>query len=383
MSFKIKWIVLVGASVIAGDAMASSVERIVRIGHVAPLSGPAAAFGKDNENGARMAIDELNAKGVTIGGEKVQFWLVGEDDAGDAAQAVAASQRLVAAQVSGVVGHMNSGTSIAASKTYSDAGIVQISPSATNPKYTLQGFKTTFRLVVNDVQQGDVLGRYATQASKAKRIAVVDDRTPYGQGLADEFVKSVQGAHTGADIVAREYTSDKATDFAALLTSIQVKKPDLVFFGGLDDVAGGMLQQMKRLQMAQTFMGGDGICANKLPELAAGSLADGQVVCAQAGGIEEAQKKRIDDFKAAYAKKFGSEVQLYAPYTYDAVMVMVEAMRKAGTTEPAQYQPALASIHYQGLTGMISFDPRGDVRNGALTLYTFKGGKMAPLQVAR
>jgi branched-chain amino acid transport system substrate-binding protein len=364
----------VGGSVFAQD--------VVRIGHVGPTSGAIAHLGKDNENGARMAIDELNAKGVTIGGKKVRFELLAEDDAADPKQGTAAAQKLVDSKVNGVIGHLNSGTSIPASRIYSDAGIPQISPSATNPKFTRQGYKTTFRVVADDVHLGGTLGRYAVKDLKGKSIAVIDDRTPYGQGVADEFEKALKAA--GSKSVAREFTNDKATDFTAILTNIKAKKPDIIFFGGMDAVAGPMLRQMKQLGIDAKFMGGDGICSGELPKLAAGTMADGQVVCAEAGGVEGAAKKSMDDFYAAFKKKYNADVQVYAPYVYDAVNVMVAAMVKAGSAEPAKYLPVLAKTSgYKGVTGTISFDEKGDIKNGALTLYTYKGGKREQIAVVR
>ncbi|HLL13356.1 MAG TPA: branched-chain amino acid ABC transporter substrate-binding protein, partial [Rubrivivax sp.] len=355
---------------------------VVKIGHVGPTSGQIAHLGKDNENGARMAIEELNAKGVTIGGKKVKLELLAEDDAGDPKQGTAAAQKLVDSKVHGVVGHLNSGTSIPASKIYSDAGIPQISPSATNPKYTRQGYKTTFRVVADDVHLGGTLGRYAAKDLKGKSIAVIDDRTAYGQGVADEFVKGVEAA--GGKAVGREFTNDKATDFTAILTSLKAKNPDIVFFGGMDAVAGPMMRQMKQLGINAKFMGGDGICTTELPKLAAGTMADGQVVCAEAGGVEGTAKKSLDDFNAAFKKKYNADVQVYAPYVYDAVNVMVAAMVKAGSAEPAKYLPVLAkTTGYKGVTGTISFDDKGDVKNGALTLYTYKGGKREQIAVVR
>jgi branched-chain amino acid transport system substrate-binding protein len=383
MQFTTKMIPLAGAIAFAFAGAASAQELVVKIGHVGPISGAIAHLGKDNENGARMAIDELNAKGVTIGGKKAKFELLAEDDAADPKQGTAAAQKLVDAKVNGVVGHLNSGTTIPASKIYFDAGIPQISPSATNPKYTQQGFKTAFRVVANDGQLGGTLGRYAVQINHAKKIAVIDDRTAYGQGVAEEFIKGVKSKGGAAEIVAQQYTNDKATDFNAILTAIKAKNPDTVFFGGMDAVAGPMLRQMKALGINAKFMGGDGICSEGLAQLAGDALADNQVVCAEAGGVEDAQKKGMEDFKAAYKKKFNTDVQIYAPYVYDAVMVMVEAMKKAGSAEPAKYLPELAKISYKGVTGNISFDPKGDIKDGTLTLYTYKGGKRVQLAVTK
>ena len=179
----------------AAPAPAPAMETVtVKIGHVGPTSGAIAHLGKDNENGARMAIDELNAKGVMIGGKKAKFELLAEDDAADPKQGTAAAQKLVDSKVNGVIGHLNSGTTIPASKIYSDAGIPQISPSATNPKYTRQGYKTTFRVVADDTQLGGTLGKYAVGTMGAKTVAVIDDRTAYGQGVAEEFEKGVEAA---------------------------------------------------------------------------------------------------------------------------------------------------------------------------------------------
>ena len=375
MSTTIKLIVAASSAGILLAGNASAQDLVVRIGHVSPLSGPSAHMGKDTEEGARMAVDELNAKGVTIGGKKAKFELLAEDDAGEPKQATTVAQKLVDAKVNGVIGHMNSGTTIPSSKIYNDAGIPEISPSATNPKYTQQGFKTAFRVVANDGQLGGTLGRYAVQMQKAKNIAVIDDRTAYGQGVADEFVKGATGKLAPAKIVSRQYTTDKATDFSAILTTIKAANPDLIFFGGMDAVGGPMLKQIKQLGMKVKFMGGDGICSTELAQLAGDAIGEGNVVCAEAGGVEEGKKADLDKFKANFSKKYGHEVVLNAPYAYDGVMTMVAAMQKANSAEPAKYLPELAKIKHKGVTGEIAFDAHGDIRDGTLTLYTYKGGK--------
>ena len=374
----IKYSLLASAALLAVSAQA---QTVVKIGHVGPISGAIAHLGKDNENGARLAIEDLNAKGISIGGAKVKFELVAEDDAADPKQGAAAAQKLVDGKVNGVIGHLNSGTSSPASKIYSDAGIPQISPSATNPKFTRQGYKTTFRVVADDVHLGGTLGRYAVKTMKGKNIAVIDDRTAYGQGVADEFEKAVKAA--GGTIVGREFTNDKATDFMPILTTLKGKKPDVVFFGGMDAVAGPMLKQMKSLGVSAKFMGGDGICTGELSKLAGDAMADGQVVCAEAGGVEGEQKAGMDKFRADFKAKYNADVQVYAPYVYDAVKVMAQAMVTAGSADPAKYLPALKAINYKGVTGNIAFDEKGDIKNGALTLYTYKGGKREQLAVIR
>jgi branched-chain amino acid transport system substrate-binding protein len=370
------------AASMALTSLAMAQEQVIKIGHVGPLSGAIAHLGKDNENGARLAIEDLNAKGISIGGKKVKFELVAEDDAADPKQGTAAAQKLVDAKVSGIVGHLNSGTTIPASKIYNDAGIPQISPSATNPKYTRQGFKTAFRVVADDVHLGGTLGRYAVKDLKGKAIAVIDDRTAYGQGVAEEFEKAVKAA--GGNLVGHEFTTDKSTDFMSILTTIKGKKPDIVFFGGMDAVGGPMLKQMKSLGLSAKFMGGDGICTTELVKLAGDAMADGQVVCAEAGGVDGPLKKGMDDFGVKYKKRFNDDVKLYAPYVYDAVSVMVDAMQRAKSSDPAKYLPELAKTPgYKGVTGTISFDSKGDIKNGALTLYTYKAGKRDQLAVVR
>jgi len=382
---QIKMLPIVAAVAALTTGFAYAQDMVVKIGHVAPTSGGQSHLGKDNENGARMAIDELNAKGVTIGGRKAKFELLAEDDGADPKQGTAAAQKLVDSKVNGVIGHLNSGTSIPASKIYSDAGIPQISPSSTNVKLTRQGYKTTFRVVADDGGLGGTLGKYAVTTVKGKSIAVIDDRSAYGQGVADEFEKGVKGA--GGTTVAREFTNDKATDFSAILTSIKAKKPDVIFYGGMDSQAGPMLRQMKQLGIEAKFMGGDGICSAELPKLAAGSIADDQVICAEAGGIDPkdaAAIKTMDEFKARFKAKFGVDVQIYSPYVYDALNLMVEAMVKAGSAEPAKYLPVLAKTSgYKGVTGMISFDEKGDIKNGALTLHSYKADKQTNIGVVR
>jgi branched-chain amino acid transport system substrate-binding protein len=382
---QVKLNVFVGAAVLALAGGATSVfaqDMVVKIGHVGPTSGAIAHLGKDNEMGAKMAIDELNAKGVMIGGKKAKFELLAEDDGADPKQGTAVAQKLMDAKVNGVIGHLNSGTTIPASKIYSDAGVPQISPSATNPKYTRNGYKTAFRMVADDAHLGGTLGRYAVNTLKGKSIAVIDDRTAYGQGIAEEFEKAVKAA--GGSIAERQFTTDKATDFTAILTAVRGKKADVVFFGGMDAVAGPMIRQMKQLGIDAKFLGGDGICTGELPKLAAGSMAEGQVVCAEAGGVEGEQKAGLTKFYADFKKKFNTDVQVYAPYVYDAVNVMAAAMVKAGSAEPAKYLPVLAKTEgYKGVTGTISFDSKGDIKNGALTLYTYKEGKRSEIGVVR
>jgi branched-chain amino acid transport system substrate-binding protein len=343
---------------------------VVKIGHVAPMTGPQAHLGKDNENGARLAIDDLNAQGVEIGGAKVKFELLGEDDQADPKQGSIVAQKLVDAKVHGVIGHLNSGTTIPASKLYFDAGIPQISGSATNPKYTQQGFNTAFRVMANDVQQGKVLGEFAAKQG-AKTVAIVDDRTAYGQGLADEFRKAAEAA--GLKVVATEYTNDKATDFKAILTKIKSTKPDLIFYGGMDAQGGPMAKQMGELGIKAKFLGGDGVCTPEFMKLG-GPATEGHYCSLPGMPLEKLAKGPA--FKEAFMKKYNAEIQLYAPYLYDAVMVMADSMKRANSVEPAKYLPEIGKTKHDGVTALIEFDDKGDLKGGAISLYQYKGGKL-------
>ncbi|CAH0212067.1 Leucine-, isoleucine-, valine-, threonine-, and alanine-binding protein [Massilia sp. Bi118] len=364
-------------------AASASAQTTVKIGSVSPLSGTGAHQGKDIENGTRMAIDDLNAKGLSIAGKKVRFVLQAEDDGADPKMGTAAAQKLVDNGVVAVIGHLNSGTTVPASKIYNNAGIPQISPAATTPLYTRQGYKTAFRVVASDSLVGKTLAAYSIKTLHAKKIAVIDDRTAFGQGLADEFTKGVK-AVGGAQLVSRQFTNDKATDFNAILTQIRAHKPDVIFYGGMDAVAGPMLKQMKALGIGARLVSGDGVCSEKLPELAGDALGSDKVICVVAGGVSGAKEEAAAAaFAERYRQRFKIPLQTYAPYAYDATMVFAQAMQQANSTDPARFLSALAKIKYHGVTGDIAFDPSGDLHDAALTLYTYREGKQVKLQVVR
>ena len=347
-------------------------EIAVKIGVVAPLTGPQAHIGKDMENAVRLAVEEANAAGHMIDGKKAKFEVISEDDQADPKIATVVAQKLVDAKVNAIVGHFNSGTTIPASKIYNDGGIPHITPSATNPKLTEQGFKTTFRLVANDNQQGKVLGEYAVKDMKAKAIAIIDDRTAYGQGLADVFEKTVQA--TGGKIVAREFTTDKSTDFKAILTKIKGRNPDILFFGGIDTQGGPMLQQMKALGIKAKYLGGDGIQSSELFKLG-GDATDGVLASFPGLPSDKMEKAFADRYKA----KWNQDVVLYAPQGYDCFSVFLAAMKKAGSIDPVKYLPALAATDLKGITGPLKFDDKGDVKDGPITIFEAKGGKWVAL----
>ena len=355
-------------------APADGVE--VKIGHVAPLTGPIAHLGKDNENGARLALEEINKAGLTIDGKKVVLTLVPEDDAEDPKTATQVAQKLVDAKVVGVVGHLNSGTSIPASKIYSDAGITQISPSSTNPDYTKQGFKTTYRLVATDAQQGPALGNYVANTLKAKTVAIIDDSTQYGKGLADEFEKTVKAA--GVKVVTREASNNKATDFKAILTKVKGSKPDVIMYGGMDATGGPLAKQAAELGIKAKIVGGDGMCTEKLIELAGEAVVN--VTCSEAGKALSKMAQGAD-FQKRYKERFNSDVQIYAPFTYDAVYVLVDAMKRANSTDPAKILVVMPDTKMNGLIGNIAFDNKGDMKEGVITLYDFKDKKKTVLDV--
>ena len=368
---------IVGALLALGAAAASAQETVVRIGHVAPLSGGQAHYGKDNENGARMAVDDLNAKGVTIGGKKVRFELMAEDDAADPKQGTAVAQKFCDAKVAAVVGHLNSGVTIPASKIYSDCGIPMITPSSTNPKVTQNGYKNIYRLLANDNALGAGLAFYAADALKAKTVAVIDDRTGYGQPLAEIFKKTAESK--GMNVVSTQFTNDKAVDFSAILTQIKSKNPDVVFFGGMDTQAGPMLRQLEQLGMGNVkYLGGDGICTTEIVKQSGGAKTINNVTCAE-GGASIQKMPGGPAWKARYDARFPNEYQVYAPYVYDAVMVFADAMQRAGSWDPKVYAAELPKTNYQGVTTRVQFDAQGELRNPEMTFIVFRDGKKTPL----
>ena len=350
----------------AGSAQS---QEVVKIGFASPLTGPQANYGKDNQNGAQMAIDELNAQGLSIGGKPVKFQLLAEDDQAEPKQGPLIAQKLTDAKVAGVVGHFNSGVTIPASRVYNEAGIPELSVS-TNVKYTHQGFKTAFRLMADDDKQGTALGEYAVKNLRLKRLAVIDDATAYGQGLADSFEAAVKAS--GGQVVKHEHTNDKAVDFNALLTSIKATKPDAIFFGGYDAQAGPMARQMKLLGMNVPLMGGETMNSAKFIELA-GPAAEGSIASTPGAALESRPGGK--EFAAKYKSRFNQDIGLYTPYFYDGVMVIAAAMKAANSTDPAKYLPALAKIKHPGVTADIEFDNNGDLTKGLLTIFVVKNGK--------
>ena len=366
-------VVLAACSKEPAPASGDNGPLIVKIGQASPLTGAQAAIGKDNENGARLALEDANAEKIKIGGRDVSFELVSEDDQADPKQGTLVAQKFVDSKVNAVIGHLNSGTTIPASKIYSDAGIAQISPSATNPTYTHQGFKTAFRVMANDEQQGKALGKFAVETLKVKSVAVIDDKTAYGEGLANEFRKYVEA--NGVKVVGAEHTDDKSVDFTAILTNLKAKKPEIVFYGGMYPQAGPMVAQMKKLGIDARLLTGDGGCAIEFLNLA-GDAASGNYCSLP--GVPLDKMPGGAKFAEHFKTRFNVPIQQYAPNAYDAAMVVVEAVKRAGSADPEKIITELPKTDYNGVTSKITFDEHGDIKNGAVTVYQYTAsGKTA------
>ena len=365
------------ALALAANLASAQDVQTVKIAHAGPVSGGIAHIGKDTENGVRLAIDDLNAQNLVIGGKKIKFEIAAEDDAGDPRQATAVAQKLCDQKVAGVVGHLQSGTSIPASAVYAKCDLPHITASASNPDLTKPGHKTTFRLIANDNALGAALALFGADHLKLKNVAIIDDRTAYGQGVASVF--KATALQKGLKVVGEEFTNDKATDFMAILTSIKNKKPDAIFYGGLDAQAGPMLRQMEQLGMANVkYFGGDGICTTEIAKLAAGAKTLGNMVCAE-GGSSIQKMPGGTAWKAKYDAKYPGQFQVYSPYTYDATFLLVDAMKRANSWDPKVYIPKLKEASYKGVTSNIQFEPNGELKNAAITLYVYKNGVKTPL----
>ncbi|HEY3531993.1 MAG TPA: branched-chain amino acid ABC transporter substrate-binding protein [Casimicrobiaceae bacterium] len=348
----------------------------VKIGSAGPLTGEIAHLGKDNDNGVRLAIDQANEKKIKLGGKTVKFEVLSEDDQADPKLGPTIAQKLADAKAAGVVGHLNSGVTIPASSVYNQAGIPMISGSATNPKLTEQGFKDIFRVCARDDQQGPAVAQYL-ESMKIKKIAIADDATAYGEGLANQVEATLKAA--GVNVIAHEKTNDKATDFKAILTKMKGRNPDAIFYGGMDATGGPMLKQARELGIKAVVSFGDGACTDKLKELAGDKNADG-FICSQAGlPVAAASKSFLDAYKA----KYNVDPIIYAPFTYDAANLLIAAMQKADSADPAKYLPDLQKISYDGATGHIEFDDKGDRKDAEITIFTMKGGKIEPIAVVK
>lgn len=350
-------------------------DTVIKIGVAGPLTGNLAQSGKDDERGVQLAINELNAQKISIGGQPVTFQLISQDDQADPKIGVTVAQRFVDQGVSAVIGHYNSGVTIPAAKVYNDARIPMITATASNPQLTQLGYTYVYRLGANDNTMGARMAEFAAKTLHAKRVAVVDDRTAYGTGVADVFLDAAKKA--GLEVVDREYTNDKATDFKSILSNLKAAKPDAIFYGGYYTQAGYLGRQMKSLQVNAVVLGGDGICAPDVANLADGAL-DGKLYCAQGG----APLKAIaggDEFREKFKKTFGADVDVYAPACYTATLTVAKAMQQANSTDPGKFAPLLKSSTFTSMLGPVKFDPTGEWVNPPVTVYKLTGNDLVPL----
>ena len=371
-------LVLAAASGCSEKKAPASGKVSVVLGSVAPLTGGIAHLGKDNENGVRLAIEEANAAGTKLGGKDVQFDLISLDDQADPKVGVTVAQKLVDTKVAGVVGHLNSGVTIPASVVYHGANppIPMISGSATNPEVTERGFENVFRVVGRDDQQGPAIANYLAATVNPKLVAVIDDATAYGEGLANQVEKTLVAA--GVKVLPREKGTDKTTDWKAVLTKVKGGGPDAVFYGGMDATGGPLLRQGRELGIKAVFSFGDGSCTDNMKQLA-GEAADG-MLCSQAGIPPQAASKKFLD---AYKKRFAVDPILYSPFTYDAANLLITAMKKADSADPAKYLPELRKIDFTGATGKIVFDAKGDRSDAEITIFTMKAGALTPIAIIK
>jgi ABC-type branched-subunit amino acid transport system substrate-binding protein len=354
---------------------ASADDHVVKIGLSGPLSGPNAFAGKDNENGVRLAIEELNSKKrAAVGGKTIRFELMSEDDQGDPKAGVSVAQKFADAGVKFVLGPYNSGVAIPASRIYNDAGIV-MSTVGTNPKITQSGYRAVFRMVASDTQVGASMASYAARQLKLKRVGVIDDRTAFGQGIATEFMRQAKAA--GLSVAGHEFTTDKATDFSAILTALKAKKVDAIFFGGYAPQAAPMARQMKQLGLNARLLGGDTLCSPEMGKLG-GDAVGANVLCAQGGAMLEKQAAG-PAFQARYQQRFKRNPDVYAASFYDQVMFIAQAIHGVNSTDPSVVAVALHSMSHKGVVGNYAYDDAGNMKASSVTIYTFKNGEPAPV----
>ncbi len=350
-------------------------DGTIKIGFAAPLNGPQAHYGEEYKNGVQLAIDEANEQKITIDGKPASFKLLAEDDGADPKTATQVAQRFIDLKVSGIIGHFNSGCAIPASQIYEDNGLPNIA-MATSPKFTQQGYKHVFRSMTSDTQQGSVLGKYMVEKMGFKNVAIIDDRTAYGQGLADEFEKSAKAA--GGNILPRQFTNDKATDFQSILTAIKTQKPDVIFYGGTDQQSAPMVKQLKRLGITAPFVSGE---MTKTPTFLEVAGADAEGTLASLAGLPLEKMPKGKEYETKYKAKYNKDVATYSPYGYDATWAMITAMKLANSSKPQDYLPKLKSIDMPGVTSEhFSYDDKGDLKDVAISIYKVEGGKWVPVE---
>ncbi|MFL9879289.1 branched-chain amino acid ABC transporter substrate-binding protein [Herbaspirillum rhizosphaerae] len=353
-----------------GAAAAEALPEIL-IGFAAPMSGSSDEFGKSLANAAQLAVDEANARGITIGGRKMQLQLVIQDDRSDARTAALGAEYLVKKGVIGVIGNGSTTTTLATAPIYSLANIPQITPSASSKEITERGYKTMFRIIGHDDDGGTYAGNYAVNTLQAQRIAVIDNNTPFGIRFAAQFSKAVTEA--GGKIVSKSSISDKTSDFNTLLADARSDKVDLIFFSGFYKQAGELARNIKRLGVQARLMTGSNGAVG-LPFLQiAGPAANGVIGMEMGPPLEKMTGWR--HFENAYISKFGPNIDLYAPYAYDSAQALINALKQANSTDPVKITAALHRIRFNGLTGAIAFDSDGNLQAPVFSIYTVEDQK--------
>jgi branched-chain amino acid transport system substrate-binding protein len=350
-----------------GDATGAATTT-VRIGFAAPLTGDNAIYGQGMKRAVEMAIAEANdsAEAKAAGYE---FVLAAQDDQADPKQAVNVANLLVGdTGVVAVVGHFNSGCSIPASPVYDRADMAMVSVSS-NPQLTAQGFVTVNRIVAKDDAQGGAAAELAYGTLGFRKVVVIDDSTPYGEGLATEFIKGFEAA--GGQVLATEKIQAKEVDFSALMTRFGAVDPDAIYYGGAHTEGALISKQAKAAGLTVPVVGGDMLFSADYVSIAGATNAEGDL-CTSLGLPLEQQPRGVD-FKNAYLERFGQEPEAYDSYAYDSAWIIINAVLEAGTDRVAVAE-AIRSLSYEGVTGTVDFDDAGDTKNAAISTYKVVGG---------
>ncbi|MEB3299970.1 MAG: branched-chain amino acid ABC transporter substrate-binding protein [Candidatus Sericytochromatia bacterium] len=342
---------------------ADAASAAYKLGVAAPLTGPLAKMGADIRQGVQLAVDEVNAGGG-FRGQKVE--LVVGDDKGDPREGMVVASKLVQSGVLGVVGHLNSGISIPASKeVYAPASVAMVTPASTNPQLTERGLRNVFRTIGRDDQQGKDAAAHVL-ARGIRKVAVLDNKNAYGQGLADVFRRTFVAG--GGEIVLSDSVTSGDKDFTPTLTRIKARRPELLFFGGEYQDAGLLARQARRVGIRVPVMGGDGILDGTFVTLAGQKAAEGTLATGPGGSSQKG-------FKVVYTKRFG-EPGAYSAYAYDAAHVLMAAMARAGKADRKAVLAAVASTrNHPGATGKITFDRKGDQPNFKFSVWTVQDGR--------
>jgi len=340
-------------------------STVIKIGIAGPMTGDQSRFGMDFKNGVSLAVDDWNSKGGVLG-KKIEL-IIG-DDQHDPKQAVSVANKIVNDGAIGIIGHFNSSCSIPASDIYNRAGIPMISPGSTNPQLTEKGYKGVFRVCGRDDQQGKVGADFVLGQLKLKKVAVLHDKTTYGQGLADEFKKAL-GDKVQIVFYGGIVQGDK--DFKSVLTSLRAKGPELIFFGGIYPEMGLLVRQAKELGLKAPFMSGDGSYAEEFVKIAGAEAAEGTYLTftPDPNNVPDAK-----DFLSRYNAKFGKEGP-YSIYAYDAANIMLSAIKEANTADVKAVVEKLHASEFSGAMGKIRFNDKGDVTAPPYVVWATKGGK--------